>query len=84
MKRIETYEDFYLLMCPHCEMMIMVYKNEINCGIFRCGIHKLQGHAITPHASKKECDELVEKQLIYGCGRPFKINNFYVEPCDYV
>ena len=83
MNKIEIYDDFYLFFCPHCNMTIFVYKNERNCGIFRCAIHK-QGKAINPHASKEDCEKLVIDDMIYGCGKPFIIRNFHVEPCDYI
>tara|TARA_B100000073_G_scaffold322095_1_gene303145 strand:- start:140 stop:361 length:222 start_codon:yes stop_codon:yes gene_type:complete len=69
-------------------------KNEINCAIYRHGIFKNTGEQIDPHASKEICDKLVEKELIYGCGKPFKLFenrnpvtkeiNYYVEKCDYI
>ncbi len=77
------HNDFYLFLCPHCSMTIFVYKNEKNCGIFRCAFHK-QGIPINPHASKKECDELMASNSIYGCGKPFMIKDYHVELCDYI
>lgn len=80
---IETYDDFYLFPCPHCGIVVMVFKNEKNCGIFRCAIHK-NNEIINPHASKEECEKLKANDLIYGCGKPFIIKNLYVETCDYI
>jgi hypothetical protein len=51
----------------------MIEVLEIRCQIFRCGVLKESGEQIHPHLKKEECDELVEKDLIYGCGKPFRI-----------
>jgi len=65
--------DFYFIKCPHCQGDIIVSKTEINCGIFRHGIYKNNYQPIDPHLPKNECDRLVSNDLIYGCGKPFKI-----------
>ena len=74
--------------CPNCQQMVQVFIKEFNCKIFRHGIYKNNLKQIDPHLPKKECDKLVEKQLIYGCGKPFKIiieeNNYKVKICDYI
>ena len=69
--------------CPHCHIWIEIL--EINCNIFRCGVYKsnLNKH-INPHASKNECDTLKEKDLIYGCGKPFTIKNNVAVECGYI
>jgi hypothetical protein len=28
---------------------------------------------MNPHESKENCDSLIKNNLIYGCGKPFKI-----------
>ena len=66
--------------CPHCKIGIEII--EVNCAIFRCGIYKDTYQQIPPHLSKKECDAIVDK--IYGCGKPFRLVNSKLEPCDYI
>ena len=66
--------------CPYCKIGIEII--EVNCSIFRCGIYKDTFQQIPPHLPKKDCDELKDK--IYGCGRPFKLVNGKLEPCDYI
>lgn len=43
---------------------------------------------INPHMSKQECDKLKEQDLIYGCGKPFKLINenskWITIECDYI
>ena len=73
--------------CPHCLCLIEIVK--INCAIFRHGIYKKNGKQINPHLDKDSCDNLVLNNLIYGCGKPFKIflneNNIWqAEICDYI
>jgi hypothetical protein len=73
-----------IVQCPHCKDYIEIEK--LNCGIFRHGIYISNGMQIPPHASKEICDELFAKGLIYGCGKPFKINanTFEIEICEYI
>lgn len=72
--------------CPHCEEYIII--EQINCAIFRHGVFKNNFIQINPHLSKNECDELIKNNLIYGCGKPFKIileNNVWISViCDYI
>jgi len=71
--------------CPHCEMKIIVEIKDLNCHIFRHAVYKETGEPIPPHAPKEECDKLFDNGLIYGCGKPFRINgNNDIEVCDYI
>jgi len=67
--------------CPHCKQKLWI--EEINCGIFRCGVLKENGQQIPPHASKEECNIYIQKG-IYGCGNPFQIVNNIIFICDYI
>ena len=68
--------------------MTSVKFNELNCKIFRCGVYKETGAIIHPHLPKKECDAIKEKDLIYGCSKPYKFvtikDKSFMEPCDYI
>jgi hypothetical protein len=83
-KSIEI-KDQPVLECPHCKEYIIIER--INCAIFRHGTLK-NGKQIDPHAPKKYCDDLFKKNLIYGCGKPFRItlvnDKFETEICDYI
>lgn len=59
--------------CPSCNCCIQVKKSEINCKIFRCGVLKETMQSIDPHLSFEKCNELVEKNLIFGCGAAFRL-----------
>ena len=76
----------WIVICPHCNEFVII--NELNCCIFRHGILKNTGEQMNPHASKQECDDLKKNDLIFGCGKPFKITfngeNAIVENCDYI
>jgi len=80
--------DFYTIVCPHCNKHFIVKKTELNCRIFRCGVLKSNMKQIGPHTKKIECDRLKENNLIYGCSKPFKfitnngINSIII--CDYI
>ncbi len=75
-----------ILICPHCKDFIIIKK--INCGIFRHGVLIKNKKQIDPHAPKEMCDYYVKNNLLYGCGKPFKIvdNNgtLDTEICDYI
>ena len=75
-----------IVVCPHCKEPILIEK--LNCGIFRHGVSKKTGQQMAPHLDKYHCDSLKEKDLIYGCGKPFRIllidNKFVIEICDYI
>ena len=72
-----------IVQCPHCEQFIFV--EELNCRIFRHGVYKETNLQINPHLAKERCDELVALSLIYGCGKPFRVDadNVAVE-CGYI
>ena len=77
----------HIISCPHCNESIIIMK--INCGIFRHGIMKKTGKQINPHTNKQKCEQLIKDNLIYGCGKPFKItkvndDKLTVEVCDYI
>ena len=72
-----------LVHCPHCQQLIEIV--ELNCRIFRCGIFKQTGEQLPPHLPKIDCDRLVD--VIYGCGKPFIINEsepYVATICDYI
>jgi hypothetical protein len=79
-------EEQPIIQCPHCKCIIIVEK--INCAIFRHGYFKNNNNQIDPHASKELCDYYIRENLIYGCGKPFKliINDNKLESviCDYI
>lgn len=69
--------------CPHCGQMCEILA--LNCRIFRCGIYKHNYQQIPPHLPKNICDQLSQKKLIYGCGKPFRIiENNQIIVCDYI
>ena len=74
--------------CPHCNVMVMLPKEQFNCKIYRHGIYKKTLEPIDPHMKKEECDRLALEGLIYGCGKPFCIkgdkNGYKIEKCDYI
>ena len=79
-------ESYIILNCPHCNHSLQIYKQEINCGIFRHGIYK-DGRQLDPHANKEVCDKFLMDGDNYGCGKPFRIfidGDFKIEPCDYI
>ena len=73
--------------CPHCNVIILI--EQLNCKIFRHGVLKSNNTQIDPHMSKKDCDDCINNNLIYGCGKPFKIvenENNELKPviCEYI
>jgi len=75
------------VICPHCQCEVEILA--INCAIFRHAVFKGTGAQLNPHASKQECDSLLQQGQIYGCGKPFRIQpgpNGQQEAviCDYI
>lgn len=87
---IDIKTDNFEIQCPHCGEYVIVEK--INCAIFRHGVLKSTMTQINQHLPKSQCDNLKELDLIYGCGKPFKIihninenNNLLIAiKCDYI
>ena len=82
-------DNYYVFCCPHCQLVIQVLKNQVACKIFRHGVYISNHQQIPPHLPQKQCTELREKHLIYGCGRPFRLvfddpKHPMVEKCDYI
>ncbi len=79
-------EELPIIQCAHCKEFIII--EQINCAIFRHGYLKNNQKQIDPHATKELCDYYVRENLIYGCGKPFKLilNNNKLESiiCDYI
>jgi hypothetical protein len=80
--------DILIFKCPHCNEFIQVELNQINCSIFRHGVFKANMDQINPHSPKLDCDSYVSRDLIFGCGKPFKIvkdcDKYVVVVCEYI
>jgi hypothetical protein len=79
----------YIFECPHCEGIIVVSENEVNCKIFRHCVMKSNWQQVNPHASKEECNMLSSMKLVYGCCQPFRLDvlsdgSAYAEKCDWI
>jgi hypothetical protein len=75
-----------IIICPHCKEYVEIV--EINCAIFRHGTFKNNGQQMDPHTPKPLCDQYIQTNAIYGCGKPFKIvireKMLVAEICDYI
>ena len=75
-----------IVKCPHCNEFIIIEK--INCGIVRHGIIKSTLKQMESHLPKDKCDQLKERNMIFGCGKPFQIlmvnGEMVVQICDYI
>jgi len=75
----------YFISCPHCQTTIEILDDQINCQIFRCGVYKTPHLSpINPHSSEIECRRLIDDNLIWGCGQPFRFDGQNVNQCDYI
>ena len=79
-------KDYLVFHCPYeeCNILNIVYNNEIHCGIFRCGFNKLTNQQIPQHTSKVECDILRNDPNIIGCVRPYRLDGKSPIICDYI
>ena len=60
-----------IISCPHCGQFSEII--ELNCRIFRCGVFKHNLTQIPPHETKEICDDLKLRDVIFGCGKPFRL-----------
>lgn len=78
---------YYIKECPHCSETILLYHHELNCKIYRHGVFKTDLQQINPHASEEDCNSYIENDMIYGCGKPFRISleedDITLTKCDY-
>ena len=79
-------KDYLVFHCPYkeCNILNIVYNNEIHCGIFRCGYIKSTNTQIPQHASKTECDILRNDKNIIGCTQPYRLAGNMPAICDYI
>jgi hypothetical protein len=81
-----TGKNVEIIQCPHCNEPVII--EELNCMIFRHGIFKNTGQQIDPHSTIDQCFYYAANNLIYGCGKPFKINivngKYVAEICGYI
>jgi hypothetical protein len=78
----------FIFTCLHCKEDFIVAKKDFNCKVLRHGVLKHTMQPMNPHASQKECEQLVRDGKIYGCGKPLRIiktdGKYIVEICDYL
>ena len=76
----------FVVECPHCHLFAWI--EEVNCAICRHGVFRDTHVQVPPHASKAECDDLAARDLIIGCGKPFRVvvgdNDASAVACDYI
>lgn len=84
--RIQSIDDAFLFQCPHCDDLIQVEKNQVNCRIFRHAVYKSSFDQINPHTNKQECDRLLQGDFVYGCAKPFILDtvSMTVSACGYI
>lgn len=74
--------DIAIVFCPHCGGAVEII--ELSCGIFRHGVMIATSLQMDAHASEEICNNLIEQNLIYGCGKPFRIESNVAIVCDYL
>lgn len=87
-KELTQDEGMYYFQCPHCDTMVQVPINELNCRIFRHAVFKSDNQPINPHLDKANCDHLFSTGQIYGCAKPIQVvslnNKLFAVACDYI
>lgn len=98
---LDRNSNLYIFQCPYCEHFIQVERGAVACSIFRHLYYFVKnGESIEltaqvdPHASKEMCEALLREGKVFGCGKPFKMNEVRREPdgvpvyivvkCDYI
>lgn len=75
-----------VFVCPHCDTPFIVRETEINCGIFRHGAYRATLEPLPPHLPRDQCQDLLERNLIWGCAKPIQITlpEKIIQKCDYI
>ncbi|NDE13672.1 hypothetical protein EBZ80_01945 [bacterium] len=75
-----------ILVCPHCGGMILIHRTDVRCRIFRHAVYRDSHEPIDPHTPRERCEALIRENKVFGCGRPFRLNEITDEPeiCDYL
>lgn len=66
-----TASSMWVVECPHCKDIVLI--EQINCAIFRHGAFRDTMEQIPPHATEQQCSEWQRRNLIFGCGKPFRL-----------
>jgi hypothetical protein len=77
----------FVFECPHCNLMVQVFVNELNCRIFRHGMFKHNWEQVPPHLPKDVCDQLVAEDQVLGCCKPYQFFDGpppFVDVCEYI
>ena len=73
--------------CPHCDIPVQIMSNEINCAMLDTVYLKTMENKWI-HIQQKIYDRYASEGLIYGCGKPFRLNvcnhNIIATVCDYI
>jgi hypothetical protein len=79
-------KEIIIIECPNCKDFVII--DELNCMIFRHGVFIKDNKQINPHENKELCDKYIKENLIYGCGKPFKLiqqqEKYIAQKCDYI
>ena len=63
-----------LYSCPYCHEMIYIEECDMNCRLFCHALYKNSYQQVNPHISIDEINNLINNNLIIGCGKTFTIN----------
>ena len=80
----------YTFLCPHCNDVCTVQKNQIHCRTFRHAQLRPDARGggrlrfLSMHAPQHECERWVREKLIFGCGKPFRFDGRTAIKCGYV
>jgi hypothetical protein len=73
--------------CPSCQGDVIILEEEIACGVFRHAVYK-NGTDVGQHSSKEYMDGLIKNDLVWGCGRPFRLEkkeeSYEAVECDWI
>ena len=70
---IDEIDEIIITPCPHCFEEVLVYLNNVNCGMFRHAVFISSGELIPSNFTKEVCERLIEEEKVYGCGKLFQI-----------
>ena len=84
---IKLDDDVISFKCPHCKDLTHLFVKDLKCKIFIHAWNKITMKQVNPHTKKKDCEKLIKKNKIIGCGKPFELiiceDGYIAKTCDY-
>jgi len=63
--------DDFNIVCPYCDGAVQIKRKDLNCRVFRHGVHTITNIGINPHMTESAVELMIQNNLLRGCGKQF-------------